>query len=108
MNDLRQELEARSLSTKGLKPQLIQRLELALKKEKDDEAELFSDSATASKLIDSKTENEVNEVDVKMDEELKVVDELKVEDCVASDELLSEESKVNSQVRQLNVSFITY
>lgn len=108
MNDLRQELEARSLSTKGLKPQLIQRLELALKKEKDDEAELVSDSATASKLIDSKKESEVNEVDVKMDEELKVVDELKVEDCAASDELLSQELKVNTQVRQLNVSFITY
>lgn len=39
MNDLKQELEARSLSVTGLKQHLIQRLELALRKERDLEEE---------------------------------------------------------------------
>lgn len=39
VNDLKQELEARSLSVTGLKQHLIQRLELALRKERDLEEE---------------------------------------------------------------------
>lgn len=39
MTDLKQELEARSLSVTGLKQHLIQRLELALRKERDLEEE---------------------------------------------------------------------
>ena len=70
MNDLRQELEARSLSTKGLKSQLVQRLELALRKEKDADAESSSDSSFLSKFINDQT-------DVKLDSDLKVVDEVK-------------------------------
>lgn len=72
-------MEARSLSTKGLKPQLIQRLELALRKEKDAEAESSSDSSFLSKFM--KDQNEM-----KLDSNLKVVDEVKMNEDVKDKE----------------------
>lgn len=79
MNDLRQELEARALSTKGLKSQLVQRLELALRKEKDAEVESSSDSSFLSKFIKDQTE-------IRLDSDLKVVDEVKTSEEAKEDD----------------------
>ena len=70
MNDLRQELEARALSTKGLKPQLVQRLELALRKEKDADVESSVETSFLSTFMKDQTET-------RLDSDLKVVDEVK-------------------------------
>lgn len=90
MNELRQELEARSLSTKGLKTQLAARLISALKKE---EEEGTNDSENKTET-ETETETVIEEEKYDIDDLERSEDGLMEVDKVEDEKIEEETSEV--------------
>lgn len=107
MNELRQELEARSLSTKGLKNQLVERLSEALKEEAKREIDELEKSGESfmevDKVEDEKIDEEENgdeKNDVEKNEDEKNSDE-KVETEEIDDDKVDEDKTETIEVYYL-------